>query len=125
MSRFLIRWTVVLVAVYLVVCYLVAAFMSVDIWCQAYYLPIELCVCLCISKQGVYHCKYIKWTAYAFFFEECVAYLDVFFNILPDSYMATVALTIITAGLCTTVTLAVRHYIRVRKIKRAWEKSRG
>lgn len=121
MGKFLIRWTVILSAVYLIVCYLAARFFLVDIWGQAYYLLFILCVCLCISKQGVYHCRFVKWTAYAILIEETITYLDVVFDFIPDNATVVLAPTIIAVGLATTTILAIRHYIKVRRLKKIWQ----
>ena len=123
MSRLVVRWTVVLVAVYLIVCCMVALVFQVDIWRQFYYLMFELCVCLCLTTQGKYHCKYLRWTAYTIFVEDCMATADTFFDYIPDNIMAVVSPTILTAGLGATMMLAVRHYIRVRTIKRQWQRN--
>ena len=123
MGKLIIRLTIVLVAVYLLACYIAAIFFEVDIWCQAYYLLFELCVCLCISKQGVYHCKYIKWTAYAILIEDTIATAQVMFEFMPSLLIAILQPSIITAGILTTSTLAVRHYIQVKKLKRKCRRS--
>lgn len=119
MSKLIVRLTTMVVALYLIACYIAALF-GVDIWRQWYYLLFELCFCLCISKQGVYHCKFIKWTAYAILIVETLAYLDVLFDYLTAVAFIVVQTTILTAGLATTVTLAVRHYIRVRRLRKIW-----
>lgn len=123
MSKILIRCTIILVSVYLVLSYLVADIFAVDIWRQFYYLLFELCVCLCLSAQGVYHCKYIKWTAYAIFMQDTLVCTDALFDYMPKNLMALVPPVILTAGLTATTTLAVQHYIKVKKIKRLWRKS--
>jgi len=123
MSKLIIRITIVLTAVYLIACY-VAAFFGVDIWHQWYYLLFELCVCLCISKQGVYHCKFIKWTAYAILIVETLAYLDVLFDYLSAVAFIIIQTLILTAGIATTTTLAIRHYIKVRRLKKIWQINR-
>lgn len=125
MSKLIIRLTVVGVALYLVTCYAIAMLFGVDIWSQTYYLLFELCVCLCISKQGVYHCRYIKYTAYGIFLSDSIVCIDNFTNVFPAPYLAFVPLILIVAGLLTTTTLAIRHYHRVRKLKRQWEKTRN
>lgn len=123
MSKFFVRWTVILVAVYLIVCYLTTAIFRTDIWRQIYYLLFELCVCLCLTAQGAYHCKYIRWTAYGIFIEDCVATSDTFFDYIPDNILAVVSPTILTLGLAITTALAIRHYIKVRRIKKIWRVS--
>ena len=120
MSKLIIRLTIVLVAVYLLLCYIIAAVFGVDVWCQAYYLLFILCVCLCISKQGVYHCKYIKWTAYAILIEETLTATDTMFDWVPINLIALIQPTFMTAGITTTTVLAVRHYIKVKRLKKIW-----
>ena len=122
MSKLLIRLTVVGVALYLAICYSVAMVFGIDIWSQTYYLLFELCVCLCISKQGVYHCKYIKYTAYGIFLSDSIVCIDNITNIFHKPYFAFIPLTIIAIGLLTTTTLAIRHYHKVRKLKRQWNR---
>lgn len=120
MSKLIIRLTIMLVAVYLILCYLASYIFLVDIWRQIFYLLFELCVCMCISKQGVYHCKYIKWTAYAILIQDTLVCSDVLFDYMPDNVIAAAPPAIILIGLTVTTTLAVQHYIRVKKIKKQW-----
>lgn len=123
MSKFLIRLTVVGVALYLILCYITELFFGKNIWSQTYYLLFELCVCLCISKQGVYHCKYIKYTAYGILLSDIVVCIDNVYDVFPVNFMVFVPAIIIAAGLMTTTSLAIRHYIQVRKFKRRWQKN--
>lgn len=121
MSKFTIRFTIISVALYLVLCYLSEILAGRNIWSQSYYLLFELCVCLCISKQGVYHCKFVKWTAYGILASDTIVCLDNAFDIFPVNFMVFAPAIIITLGLLTTITLAARHYIKVKKHKRRWE----
>jgi len=123
MSKLLIRITIILTAIFLLSCYIFAIF-GVDIWQSWYYLLFELCVCLCISKQGVYHCKFIKWTAYSIFVVEALAYIDVISNFLSAKAFLILMMSILTAGLATTTILAIRHYIKVRRLKKIWQINR-
>ena len=108
-----------LTAVFLLTCY-VFALLGIDIWQQWYYLLFELCLCLCISRQGVYHCRFIKWTAYAIFVVETIAYVDTIFDLLSPTVFSVLLMAILTAGKTTTTVLAIRHYIKVKRLKRIW-----
>ena len=112
--------TVIGVALYLILCYMVALLRDICIWNQTYYLLFEFCVCLCISKQGVYHCKFIKWTAYGIFLSDAMVCADNIFDIFPVSYMVFAPVIVIALGLTLTTILAIRHYIKVKRIKRIW-----
>ena len=121
MSKFLIRVTIIGVAFYLILCYLIPAFIDANIWSQAYYLLFELCVCLCISKQGVYHCRFIKYTAYGILLSDTLVCIDNACDLFPVNFMVFVPCIVISCGLFTTTALAIRHYIKVRKYKRRWQ----
>ena len=121
MSRFLIRFTVVSVAIYLILCYLIGLIFQVEIWSQTYYLLFELCTCLCISKQGVYHCKFIKWTAYSILASDTLVCIDNLFDVFSENFMVLIPPSIIAIGLLTTTTLAIRHFVRVQRLKKIWK----
>lgn len=118
MSKLAIRISVIAVSVYLILCYICDLLFQIEIWSQTYHLLFEACVCLCISKQGVYHCRFIKWTAYAILLQDAVVCSDVLFDYLPVNLWICVPVFVLTAGLATTTTLAVRHYWKVRRLKK-------
>ena len=120
MSKLIVRLTIILTALYLVFCYMGAFVWQSDFWSPYYKLLFELYVCLCISKQGVYHCKYIKYTAYGILLSDTIVCIDNTYDFFPINFMVFVPAVIIAAGLCTTTTLAIRHYIKVRRFKKRW-----
>lgn len=121
MSKFTIRMSVVSVAIYLTLCYVTEMLFDINIWSQTYYLLFELCTCLCISKQGVYHCRFIKYTAYGILISDTLVCTNNIFDFLPINWTVYIPPTIIAIGLLTTTTLAIRHYIKVRRLKKIWE----
>lgn len=120
MSKLSIRLSVIIVAVYLILCYVVEVLFDTNIWSQTYYLLFELCTCLCISKQGVYHCRFIKYTAYGIFASDSLVCMNNIFDFLPINWTVYVPPIIIAIGLLTTTTLAIRHFISVQRIKKIW-----
>lgn len=121
MSKFFIRITIIIVALYIVVCFIMAASFGINIWLQTYYLLFELCTCLCISKQGVYHCRFIKYTAYGILISDTLVCANNLFDFLPINWTVYVPPTIIVIGLLTTTTLAIRHFVRVQRLKKIWK----
>lgn len=121
MSKFLIRISVIGIAIYLVVCYVLSVAIGLDIWSQTYNLLFEFCLCLCISKQGVYHCRFIKYTAYGILSSDAIVCIDNAFDIFPVNFMVFVPAILIAIGLLTTTTLAIRHFIRVQRLKKIWK----
>ena len=121
MSKFIVRFTVITVAVYLILCYFSEVVFGVNIWNQSYYLLFEYCLCLCISKQGVYHCRFIKYTAYGILASDTIVCTDNIYDIFPVNFMVFVPAILISVGLLTTTTLAIRHFIRVQRLKKIWK----
>lgn len=123
MGRFLVRITIVLVALYLVLSYAIAQFIGVDILTPYYNVLFELCVVIYAFSEGKYHCKYIKYTALAILFADILTYADNYYDFLTVEAHNLIPVFIITSGILTGVTLAIKHYINVRKIKKqryAW-----
>ena len=121
MGKFTIRLTIIMVALYLIMCYVVEFTSHINIWSQTYYILFELCTCLCISKQGVYHCKFIKWTAYSILASDSLVCVDNIFDVFPVNFMVLIPPAIIAIGLLTTTTLAIRHFVRVQRLKKIWK----
>lgn len=121
MSKFFIRITIIMVALYVIMCFIIAASFGINIWSQTYYLLFELCTCLYISKQGVYHCRFIKYTAYGILISDTLVCTNNIFDFLPINWTVYVPPTIIAIGLLTTTSLAIRHFIRVQRLKKIWK----
>lgn len=120
MSKFALRLTILIVSVYMITCYIVALASNINLWSHTYTVLLEFCLCLCISSQGKYHCKYMKWTLYGVTLADALTSLDELFDFIPYNFIAFAPAIIIAIGLLTTTTLAIRHYHRVRKLKRQW-----
>lgn len=125
MDKLVIRIAIILVAFYLIICYVVAILFPINLWRQDYYLLFELCVCLCISKQGVYHCKYLKYTAYAILISDSLVCLVNHTGFIDDYYISSSALLIMIIGLLITMTKAIRHYRKVLSIKKMKKNDKG
>ena len=121
MSKLFIRLTVLFVAIYMVICHVAAVVWQINLWSHTYTVLFEICVCLCITAHGKYHCKFMRWTAYAITLNDALLSADEMFDFIPYSLIIVLPIIIITIGLLTTTTLAIRHYNRVRKLKRQWK----
>ncbi len=118
MGKLFIRITIIMVAIYMIICYVAALIWDVNLWDQIYILLFEISVCICISAQGSYHCKYIRWTAYGITISDTLVCLDNLFDFLPINASVFIPPALIAIGLTTSLTLALIHYIKVRKLKR-------
>lgn len=99
-------------------CHIIAVAYGINLWSHTYTVLFELCVCVCISAQGKYHCKYMKWTAYGICASDTMVSLYELLDIMPYNIIVFLPMLIIGTGLLTTISLAITHYIKVRKLKR-------
>lgn len=117
MGKFCVRITAVIVAIYFVVSYYLAQFCGVDILKDFYILLFELCVLVSMFECGNYHCKYMKWTMLGIFICDSLSQIDYYYNIFSISAHNIIPLAILGVSLTTTLTLAIRHFYRVTKLK--------
>lgn len=118
MSKLFVRITVLLVALYMLVCHIAAVMWQINLWHHIYTVLFEICVCLCITAQGKYHCKFIRWTAYAITLNDAIVSADELLDFMPYHMAIILPFILITIGLLTTTTLSVKHYLKVKKLKR-------
>ena len=121
MSKFALRVSILLVSLYMLACYILMLTSSINLWSHTYTVIFELCLCLCISAQGNYHCKYMRWTLYGITIADTLTSIDELFDIVPYTIIAYAPAIVITLGLLTTTTLAIRHYFKVRRFKKRWQ----
>lgn len=118
MGKFVVRVSIVLTAIYFVVSLLFAQLLGVDIL-MPYYIPLfELCVVIYAFSEGKYHCRYIKYTALSLLLADTLTQLDNAFDFLTIEAHNLIPVAMITTGIFVGVFLAIKHYIRVLKLKR-------
>lgn len=117
MDRIITRFTIVLVAIYFIVSYIFAQF-GINILVFPYVLLFELCVVSYTFCSGKFHCRYIRWTALSLFIVDVLNYADYYFNFVPISVYNIIPIAILALGMGTSITLALRHFYKVNKIKK-------
>ena len=120
MSKFVVIITILVVALYTIVCHLFAVVWQTNLWSHSYTVLFEICVCIFISTEGKYFCKYMRWTAYAITFNDIIISLDEAFDFIPYHIAIVLPFVIIACGLFTTITLSLIHYAKVKRLKRIW-----
>ena len=116
MDKLLVRLFVVFTALYLIHTYIMAWF-GVECFSDAYILMAELAICVVMSSQGKYHCKYMKFTAYGLTASDSVTRIDNAFDILGVEASIILPLSLVMCSLTISFVLALRHYYRVLKLK--------
>lgn len=118
MGKFLVRLTVITVGVYFALAYILAQYFGLDILGDWYIVLFELiCVVYCYS-EGKYHCRYIKHLSLCVFLCEIITRLDNELDFLSVKAHNMIPLAILALGVATSVTLAIRHFYRVLKVKK-------
>ena len=116
MDKLLVRLFVVFTALYLIHTYIMAWF-GVECFSDAYIVMAELAICVVMSSQGKYHCKYMKFTAYGLTASDCITRIDNAFDILGVEASIILPLSLVMCSLTISFVLALRHYYRVLKLK--------
>lgn len=117
MGKFIVRVSILLTAIYFVISSLFAQLLGVDILTPYYILLFELCVVIYAFSEGKYHCKYIKYTALSLLLADTLTQLDNTFDFLTIEAHNLIPVVVITIGIFMGVFLAIKHYIRVIKLK--------
>ena len=116
MDKLFVRLFVVFTALYLIHTYIMAWF-GVECFSDAYIVMAELAICVVMSSQGKYHCKYMKFTAYGLTASDCITRIDNAFDILGVEAAIVLPLSIVMCSISVSFVLALRHYYRVLKLK--------
>lgn len=116
MGKLLVRLFVVFTALYLIHTYIMAWF-GVECFSDAYIVMAELAICVVMSSQGKYHCKYMKFTAYGLTASDSVTRIDNAYDILGVEASIILPLSLVMCSVTISFVMALRHYYRVLKIK--------
>lgn len=119
MDKFVTRLTIILVATYFIISFVVAEVFAVDILRDSYILLFELCAVLYTFNSGKYHCKYIRWTGLSIFVCDTIAHLDYYFDFISVRWYNLILLSIVAIGVSTSLYKSINHFIKVSKWKRA------
>lgn len=116
MDKLLVRLFVVFTTLYLLCTYIMAWF-GVECFSDAYIVMAELAICVVMSSQGKYHCKYMKFTAYGLTASDSVTRIDNAYGILGVEASIILPLSLVMCSVTISFVLALRHYYRVLKLK--------
>ena len=116
MDKLFVRLFVVFTALYLIHTYIMAWY-GVECFSDAYIVIAELAICVVMSSQGKYHCKYMKFTAYGLTSSDGVTRIDNAYDILSVDAAIVLPLSIVMCSVTISFVLALRHYYRVLKNK--------
>lgn len=122
MDRIITRISVVLVTVYFLVSYIMAQ-MGMDILTNAYVILFEMCVVAYTFCSGKFHCIFMRWTALSLLLVDILNHTDYYFDYIPVSVYNILPIGIIALGIATSLTLAIRHFIQVTRLRNGRRKT--
>lgn len=117
MGKAVVRISVVSVTLYFVAAYLCAQFLGIDILNDYHSIPFEICVVVYAFSEGVYHCRYLKYTAITLPIVDLLSRLDNSYDFLSVAAHSLIPIGIIALGIATSLTLAIRHFIQVTRLR--------
>ena len=116
MDKLFVRLFVVFTALYLIHTYIMA-WLGLECFSDAYIVMAELAICVVMSSQGKYHCKYMRFTAYGLTASDSITRIDNACDILSVDAAIVFPLSLIMCSLTISFVLALRHYYMVLKLK--------
>lgn len=118
MGKFFVRITIIIVAMYTLLGYLIAQLCGENIHSDIYVSAFEFITVIYCYSEGKYHCKYIKWLALALFLSDSISRIDYAYNFLSADAANLIPISIFAASIFIILCQAIRHFYRVIKVKR-------
>lgn len=119
MGKFFVRLTLVFVAIYFLSAFLIAQYLGIDILLDFHIVPFELVTVVYCYSEGKYHCRYMKYTALSILLSDTLSRIDNHLDFLTVSAHNLIPISILALGVGTSITLAIRHFIQVTRLKNA------
>ena len=116
MDKLLVRLFVVFTTLYFLCTYTMAWY-GVECFSDAYIVMAEFAICVVMSSQGRYHCKYMRFTAYGLTASDSVTRIDNAYDILSVDAAIVLPLSLVMCSVTISFVLSLRHYYRVLKLK--------
>lgn len=118
MNKFLVRFTIFYCSVYFLYV-LFYAWNGINVFDDTYKLLLEYCLYLLAKEHPKYHCKFARFLALNLFTTESITYIDNEYCIFEDAELMLIVLSSMWAlSVIVTIILAIRHFTKVRKLKR-------
>lgn len=121
MGKFLVRISVLLVAIYFIFAFYTTYTTGIDNFHNNYILLFEAIVVVYCYSEGKYHCKYMKYTALSILISDTLTRLDYLYDFMSVSLHNLIPVTIICFGLGFSVVKALIHFYKVMSLK--WKKT--
>lgn len=119
MGKLFVRLTLVVVSLYMLACFYIAQFYGEDIMDDWYSVLFGIIIAIYAFSEGRYHCRYLKYTAISLPCADAFTRIDNAYDVLSVTAHNLIPIGILALGLGTTITLAIRHFIHVNRLRNA------
>lgn len=119
MDKILTRFVLIGVSIYFILAFLCAQFLYKDIMHDYHIVCFEFLAVVYCFTQGKFHCRFMRWTAISILVVELLTRTDNTLNFLSVTAHNLIPIGILALGLGTTITLAIRHFIHVNRLRNA------
>lgn len=117
-SKMLVRISVIFTSIYFVLIAILAMVYGENYFNDTYIVLIEGTLCAVCSSQGKFHCKNLRYTCYGIFIFDGSTRLDNIIDFIPFGIWYFIPILILVASMLTSIVLSIRHFIKVRRIKK-------
>ena len=115
LTKLLVRLSIIGICIYFIICALFAILYNEDIFSSNYVVVLELCLCLFVSAQGKYHCKYIKYLSWSLFLGDFTTRLDNHYDFLSPDLHNYIPIFLVIFSAFVIFIKSIRHFYQVTK----------
>lgn len=113
LPKLIVRITIIYITILFIVTFAQNLFFNKD-YISYFYIPLlEFCLCIFVSTQDVYHCKFLKYLAWAIFISDTLTRLNNAYNFIPLGYWCLLPSIILCFGISITLILSIKHFMRI------------
>lgn len=117
MEKLILRVTILYTCIYFIYTYIMALF-GQECFNDLYIILFEVTLCVVMSTQGRYHCRHMKYTAYGIVSSDTFTRIDSEYDLVSYDMAVLLPVSLVVLGISTTFFMALRHFYKVKQLKR-------
>lgn len=117
MEKLILRVTALYTFIYFIYTYIMALF-GQECFNDLYIILFEVTLCVVMSTQGRYHCRYMKYTAYGIVSSDTFTRIDNEYDLVSYDIAVLLPISLVVLGVATTFLMSLRHFHKVKQLKR-------
>lgn len=94
----------------------IMALNGIECFSDIYILLFEISLCIVMSNQGKYHCRYMKYTAYGLVSSDTFTRIDNEYDLVSYDIAVLLPISLVVLGVATTFLMSLRHFHKVKQL---------